>query len=88
MINVEGDAFGAGIVAHLCRRHLEETEETPETPDANGVVHEDGHAISTPELFKGKRKPAENGSVVAQNGCINAGFIRYTNENSEQLTEL
>ena len=76
MINVEGDAFGAGIIAHLSRKELSAADASP--LQAHQVVPEPEPEISSTELED--QRPdhvVRNGSMNKENGRVNPGFIRY-----------
>ena len=79
MINVEGDAFGAGIIAHLSKKELADMDNLEPEVTTEGQEHD--HR----ESYNAKSKPTEKGHVVGQNGSINAGFVK---ENGESCTEL
>ncbi len=74
MINVEGDAIGAGIVAHLSKRELAEMNsneklnaDTEESLDE--YIHTNQHVVKT---------------MQHENGAINMAFVG----NDTQRTEL
>ena len=73
MINVEGDAFGAGIIAHLSRKEL----------DAMDVLEQE--QANHLESYNTKDKQPENGHVVGRHGSINSGYVK---ENEQSSTEL
>ena len=80
MINVEGDAFGAGIIEHLSKKELATMDSLSEAMDGMDVREQinsvDGHL---------KKKARENGVVTEQNGSINAGYIDEKGHISTEL---
>lgn len=65
MVNVLGDAIGAGIVEHLSRDELMNADQSKMEEGAEGV---DGEAIELMETPQGKytRKDPDSGSVGVQ----------------------
>lgn len=65
MVNVLGDAIGAGIVEHLSRDELMNADQLKMEESGEGV---DGEAIELMETSQGKytRKDPDSGSVDVQ----------------------
>ena len=77
MINVEGDAFGAGIIEHLSKEELATMSEAMDDMDVREQINSvEGHL---------KKKARENGVVTGQNGSINAGYIDEKGHISTEL---
>ena len=80
MINVEGDAFGAGIIEHLSKEELATMDSLSEAMNDMDVREQinsvEGHL---------KKKARENGVVTGQNGSINTGYIDEKGHISTEL---
>ena len=70
MINVEGDAIGAGIVAHLSRKELEAMSQDDEQAANTGFDEED--IPYTIDYSNEKPKSPENGAVINPTFFFNA----------------
>lgn len=63
MINVEGDAIGAGIVAHLSRKELEAMSHDEQLKAADTGFDEADIPYTTDYPAEEKLKPPQNGDV-------------------------
>ena len=80
MINVEGDAFGAGIIEHLSKKELATMDSLSEAMN-DMDVREQINNVET----KLKNKAHENGVVTGQNGSINSGYVDEKGDISTEL---
>ena len=77
MINVEGDAFGAGIIEHLSKKELAAMDEAINDTDVREQINNVEKHL--------KNKARGNGVVTGQNGSINSGFVDEKGDISTEL---
>ncbi|ESO07255.1 hypothetical protein HELRODRAFT_110739 [Helobdella robusta] len=90
-INVEGDAIGAGIVHHLCRKQLDQGMEDPTGDDEIAIeITNDGHDggnrsssdVRGDNDVRGGRRRGSGGGKEFENRVKNGGHLSNFNKNS------